>query len=156
MHESPDRKNPAAKRGEPVGTPPHSPRRRPGLGSGCGELDRGGLPGAGGTLPSTRAGPDGGAGATSLLLGIGPALHADAVASTAERTATLLTVAGYPPIVTDQPVADGPSVIEVRYPGEGADAAGFGITFGVGTNESALDGQARCVPGDADEIKGSR
>lgn len=100
--------------------------------------------------------PDGSTGATSLLLGIGPAVPDADVVPTAERITTLLTEAGYPPVVTDRSPEGGPLVIEGRYPGEGADAAGFGITFGVGTNGSALDGQARCVPGDADEINGSR
>lgn len=95
--------------------------------------------------------PGGGTGATLLLLGLGPGVEPGTERETADRIATILTDAGYDIVLSDRSLADGPLVLEGRSPGAGADPEGF-MVFDVSERASTVQGQARCAPGDANQI----
>lgn len=91
-------------------------------------------------------------GAQALLLGLGPAVAAGQEQATAAAIEKLLAEEGYE-TARKEVTPDGGTVdIELRYPVEGADATGFGISVTVSARASTVDAQSRCAPGNADQI----
>lgn len=99
--------------------------------------------------------PGGGTGATLLLLGLGPGVEPGTVVEAADRIVGILTDAGYDISLADRSLTDGPLVLEGRSPGAGADPEGF-MVFDVSERATTIQGQARCAPGDADQINSER
>lgn len=108
-------------------------------------LDRGAEPC---TLPS------GGTGARYPLTRLGPGVPKEQQQAVIDTVVAGWTKAGFTPTVTDLPPVNGLVVIEVRYPASGYGVDGLAMQFWIAHTGTSLDGQTRCVPGDADKING--
>ena len=96
--------------------------------------------------------PSGGVGARYGLGRIGPGVPLEQQQAVIDEVVRVWSEAGFEPTVTVKPEVKGIVVTEVRYPASGYGLDGLAMQFWVATSATTLDGQTRCVPGDADEI----
>jgi hypothetical protein len=97
-----------------------------------------------------------GSGARYALTRIGAGIAADQTDSIVKGVVDAWTTAGFAPTVTELPPVNDLVVIQVRYPASGYGVDGLYLQFWAGTEASTLEGLTRCVPGDANEINGSK
>lgn len=96
--------------------------------------------------------PSGGVGARYGLGRIGPGVAKEQQQAVIDQVVRVWAEAGFESTVTELPPVNGLVVVEVRYPASGYGVDGLAMRFGIGLRSTDLDGQTRCVPGDADEI----
>jgi hypothetical protein len=93
-------------------------------------------------------------GAQYPLSRLGPGVPLEQQQQVIEAVVSTWTDAGFKIKVSRLPAYKGIVITEVGYPGArdrlGID--GLYMTFGIGVNSTDLDGQTRCVPGDAAKI----
>lgn len=98
----------------------------------------------------------GSTGAQVTKLRLGPGVTDGQQEATAAVIEKLLIDAGFPPVRRDRTPTGAPVVIELNYPGEGADDTGFYVSVQIGTAGTTALGQSRCGEGDANQINEDR
>jgi hypothetical protein len=104
----------------------------------------------GGAEPCTL--PSGATGARYPLARMGPGVPEDQQEKIIDAVVTAWTDAKLTPTVSKRPPINGFVVTEVGYPAHGYGTDGLYMVFGIGVNSTDLEGQTRCVPGDAAKI----
>lgn len=99
---------------------------------------------------------DGGTGARYALTRIGSGVPGENTAAIVAGVVDAWTSAGFAPTVSELPPVNGLVVTQVRYPASGNGVDGLYLRFWAGTEATTLEGLTRCVPGDANEINGSK
>lgn len=112
----------------------------------------------GGTWKYTELGadvcglPSGAKGAQTGGFSYGPGVPLEQQQAIIDQIVDAWTKAGFVPSVSARPPVKNIVSTQVRYPASGYGVNGFTLSFEVATTASTLDGQTRCVPGDADAI----
>ena len=98
--------------------------------------------------------PSGATGARYYMTRLGPGVPEDQQQKIIDAVVSAWTNAGFKIRVSTLPAYKGIVITEVGYPGAraGVGVDGLYMTFGIGVNSTDLDGQTRCVPGDAAKI----
>jgi hypothetical protein len=96
--------------------------------------------------------PSGGSGAQYPFGRFGSGVPVEQQQAVIDEVVRVWSEAGFEPTVIVKPEVKGIVVTEVRYPASGYGVDGLAMQFWVATSATTLDGQTRCVPGDADEI----
>ena len=96
--------------------------------------------------------PSGAKGAQTGGVSYGPGVPLDRQQAIIDQVVAAWTRAGFKPFVLARPPVKTIISTQVRYPASGYGVDGFTLSFEVATTASSLDGQTRCVPGDADAI----
>jgi hypothetical protein len=97
-------------------------------------------------LPSGARGAQTGGGSD------GPGVPLEQQQAIIDQVVAAWTKAGVVPVVSARPPIKGIVAVSVNYPGNWVDAVGRFVNFEIATTASTLEGQTRCVPGDADAI----
>ena len=100
----------------------------------------------------------GATGAQYALLRLGPGVPLEQQQKVIEAVVSAWAKAGFKAKVSTLPAYKGIVATEVGYPGAraGAGVDGIYMLLGLSTNGTALEGQTRCVPGDAAKINSDR
>jgi hypothetical protein len=96
--------------------------------------------------------PSGATGARYPLARMGPGVPEGQQEKIIDAVVTAWTDAKFTPTVSKKPPINGFVVTEVGYPASGYGIDGLYVVFGIGVNSTDLQGQTRCVPGDAAKI----
>jgi hypothetical protein len=98
--------------------------------------------------------PSGASGARYPLSRLGPGVPLEQQQKVIDAVVSAWTDAGFKVKVSTLPEYKGIVVTEIGYPGAraGTGVDGIYMLFGVSTSGTALNGQTRCVPGDAAKI----
>lgn len=96
--------------------------------------------------------PNGDTGAWSPSARLGSGVPAEQHQTIVDQVVQIWTDAGFEPVVTKRPPVEGIVVTEVGYPADGYGVDGLYLAFSVGVNSTSVEGQTRCVPGDAAQI----
>jgi hypothetical protein len=97
-------------------------------------------------LPSGARGAQTGGGSD------GPGVPLEQQRAIIDQVVAAWTRAGFKPFVSARPPVKSIVATQVRYPASGYGVDGFTLSFEIATTASTVDGQTRCVPGDADAI----
>ena len=100
--------------------------------------------------------PSGAIGAQYPLSRLGPGVPLEQQQKVIDTVVSAWTKAGFKPTVSKLQANNGIVVTEVGYPASGYGVDGLYMVFGIGVNSTDLDGQTRCVPGDAAKINSDR
>ena len=98
----------------------------------------------------------GATGAQYALLRLGPGVPLEQQQKVIDTVVSAWTRAGFKPTVSTLPAYKGIVVTEVGYPASGYGIDSLYTVFSLSTNGTALQGQTRCVPGDAAKINSDR
>ena len=102
--------------------------------------------------------PSGAAGVQYLFTRGGPGVPLEQQQKVIDTVVSAWAKAGFKAKVSNLPAYKGVVLTEVGYPGAraGVGIDGIYMLFGLSTNGTALQGQTRCVPGDAAKINSDR
>ena len=91
-------------------------------------------------------------GAQYPLSRLGPGVPLEQQQKVIDAVVSAWTKAGFQTTVSKMPAYKGIVVTEVGYPASGYGVDGLYMVLGIGVNATYLDGQTRCVPGNAAKI----
>ena len=95
-------------------------------------------------------------GAQYPLSRLGPGVPLEQQQKLIDTVASAWSKAGFTTTVSKMPAYKGIVVTEVGYPASGYGVDGLYMVFSIGVNATYLEGQTRCVPGDAAKINSDR
>lgn len=96
--------------------------------------------------------PSGDTGAQAPLARSGQGVPKERKEALVDQVTALWTEAGFPPVRNEKPLSDGNARITLAYPESGVGQDRVYIPLTVSELASTVDGQTRCVPGDADTL----